>query len=57
MVDAGYKDGRWYDVGFWRVTLNNTDEEISPVFPISDMEKSVPFKRAVSIGEQFLKLK
>jgi len=56
MVDAGYKDGQWYDVGFWRVHLNNTDQEISPVFPISEMEKSVIFKRAVSSGEQFLKL-
>ena len=56
MLDAGYKDGQWYDVGFWRVNLNNPNEEISPVFPIGEMEKSKTFKNAVASGEQFLKL-
>ena len=56
MLNAGYKDGQWYDVGFWRVNFNNPDEEMSPVLSVVGMEKSEIFIKAIASGEQFLNL-
>ena len=56
MLDAGYKDGQWYDVEFWRVTLNNPNDKMSPVLTIGEIGKSATFIKAVASGEQFLKL-
>ncbi|MED5428540.1 MAG: GNAT family N-acetyltransferase [Chloroflexota bacterium] len=56
MLNAGYKDGKWYDVGFWRVNFNNLDEKMAPVSLVSEVEKNGPFIKAVVSGEQFLKL-
>ena len=56
MLDAGYKDGQWYDVGFWRVTLNNPNDKMSPILAIGEIGKNATFIKAVASGEQFLKL-
>ena len=56
MTNAGYKDGHWYDVGFWRLKLSDASENILPIKSIDELKSKRCFKNSVVFGEQFLKL-
>ncbi|PZC43611.1 MAG: phosphinothricin acetyltransferase [Chloroflexi bacterium] len=56
MTNAGYKDGEWYDVGFWRLNLNHPTEIMEPINLIDSVRKTSTFTEMVTYGEQFLKL-
>jgi len=56
MTNAGYKDGQWYDVGFWRINLNNPTEFMAPIILIDKVRETSTFTKTVTYGEQFLKL-
>ena len=56
MTNAGYKDGQWYDVGFWRINLSDTSENTLPIIPVDELRSMNYFKNSVAFGEQFLKL-
>ena len=56
MTNAGYKDGQWYDVGFWRLNLNNPTEIMAPISLIDEVKGTSTFTKTVTYGEQFLKL-
>ena len=56
MTSAGYKDGQWYDVGFWRLNLNNPTEIMAPINLIDEVKGTSTFTKTVTYGEQFLKL-
>ena len=56
MADAGHKDGRWYDVGFWRLKLNDASEKTLPIKSVDELKSKNCFKNSVVFGEQFLKL-
>ncbi len=56
MADAGYKDGRWYDVGFWRLKLSDASEDTLPIKSVDELRSMNYFKNSVAFGEQFLKL-
>ena len=56
MTNAGYKDGEWYDVGFWRLNLNHPTEIMAPINLIDTVRETSTFTEMVTYGEQFLKL-
>ncbi len=56
MTNAGYKDGQWYDVGFWRIKLSDVTEDTLPIKSVDELRSMNYFKNSVAFGEQFLKL-
>ena len=56
MTNAGYKDGQWYDVGFWRIKLSDITENTLPIKSVDELRSMNYFKNSVAFGEQFLKL-
>ena len=56
MTNAGYKDGQWYDVGFWRIKLSDVTENTLPIKSVDELRSMNYFKNSVAFGEQFLKL-
>ena len=56
MTNAGYKDGQWYDVGFWRIKLSDVTGDTLPIKSVDELRSMNYFKNSVAFGEQFLKL-
>lgn len=55
MTNAGYKDGQWYDVGFWRIKLSDVTGDTLPIKSVDELRSMNYFKNSVAFGEQFLK--
>ena len=47
---AGYKHGRWHDVGWWQRDLGEPGSSPQPPRTLADMRESAGYRRAVSAG-------
>ena len=56
MIDAGYRDGRWYDVGFWRLNFSQAIEDKLALYSIDEVKETANFSKALTYGTQFLTL-
>lgn len=54
--NAGFKDGKWHDVGHWERTLQPHKTPPSPPTPLDELRGSAGYNTALTTGEAFLRL-
>lgn len=53
---AGYKNGKWHDVGHWELSLREVETPPSPPTPLQDLRATDDWDEAVSAGESSIRL-
>ena len=47
---VGFKDGRWYDVGWWQLALRDRSEEPGPTLSMEALRQAAGWDEAIDAG-------